>query len=137
MKPLRRSPVIAAVTGSRGLRGQVVPAIGEVRLSDDLALTLRLGAAACGVDEPEFVRRAIAEKAERIGLSSLCDSASRAANISCPHAVAPLALAADGRDTCRDAGSGLRALPEFTSDGDLIDVPTYARRDHSGFASGP
>ena len=70
MNRLARNPFLAdagrrLIGGAAGLRA------GDVALSDDLALTLRLGATACQVDEAEFVRRAIAEKASRLGLPAL------------------------------------------------------------------
>lgn len=70
MNRLVRNPVLADA-GRRLMGGATGVRAGDVALSDDLALTLRLGATACQVDEAEFVRQAISEKVDRCKLPCL------------------------------------------------------------------
>lgn len=124
----------------------------EIIMSDDLALTLRLGAASAGVDEAEFVRRAIVEKAAGEGLSSLADNLAggrtparadrkdsqgsgvpgrRAAFIGVDFARGDDAFAVAMRD---ESGSFVLLT---TADGDLTDLPPHERAAIPRFASGP
>lgn len=69
------------VLADRGRRlGPAVPLSPlpeEVPLPDSVKLALTLGASAEGITIPEFVQRAICEKADRIGLPQLADSFAR------------------------------------------------------------
>lgn len=116
MKPLRRSPLVAW-PGLRG--GEAAPGAGDVALSGELALALRLGATACQVDEAEFVRRAIAEKAGRLGLPALAgalhESGEAGVAVCAPRLGSPLATRGSDESVA------------FNSDGDLIAVPDFRR----------
>lgn len=124
MKPLRRSPLVQ----SPGLRGcEVAPGAGEVVMSSELVLALRLGASAAGCDEAEFVRRAIAEKAARIGLSGLLQESERGVAVAVSDAGLGSLLAA--RRAEESVASHSRAC--LNGDGDLIDLPDTWRRGAS------
>ena len=128
MNRLARNPVLADA-GRRLMGGATAARAGDVALSDDLALTLRLGATACQVDEAEFVRRAIAEKASRLGLPALAgaiqESGEAGVAVCAPRLGSPLAT----------RGSDESVV--FNSDGDLIAVPDFRRATLPRFASGP
>jgi len=155
MTRLARNPVLAD-SGRRLMGGATGLRASDVALSDELALTLRLGATACQVDEAEFVRRAIAEKASRLGLPALMDTFAHGR-------IGPVGLACAGAPDDRraavaalneesgEAGAAFRAprlgnplatrgsdeSVAFNSDGDLIAVPDFRQATIPRFASGP
>jgi len=128
MTRLARNPALADA-GRRLMGGATAVRAGDVSLSDELALTLRLGATACHVDEAEFVRRAIAEKAGRLGLPALAgvlqESGEAGAAFRAPRLGNPLATRGSDESVA------------FNSDGDLISVPDFRRATIPRFASGP
>lgn len=132
MNALRRNPVLAAQ--GRRLMGGSVAAPADVALSDDLVLALRLGAAASGIDQAEFVRRAIAEKAARCGLPALAtinqESGDAIAATCDPRLGHPLATRGSDESVAFNSAA-------LTEDGDLTDLPAFSRASFPRFASGP
>lgn len=136
MRALARNPALAA-DGRRLMGGAVGASVGDVTMSNDLALSLHLGATACGVDPAEFVRRAIAEKAARVGLRALADADIK-------HCVGGAEVA---RRSHKPEVVGSNPIPAttflawFNADGDLIDLPPHvrcgAKRLGGGARAGP